>query len=233
MDVIALSHSAINTFDTCPRQYEAKYVTKEVAFVQSAEAKWGDDVHIALEQYGKSGTPIPAQFIMYKPYIDALLARPGTKVFEGQSALDIDGKPCGYFAKGPDRKNLVWLRAKIDVLNLRQDLRRVEVFDWKTGNVKDDPDQLVMYALFVFLHYPWCDEVWAGFSWLKQPLNKAFTSPVKFYRHQLPELLTRYRKKYAEIVDAIETGNFPKKQSGLCNGWCGVVKCEYHKPKRG
>ena len=190
-------------------------------------------MHLALERYGRDGTPMPTEFAQYKPYIDALLARPGTKVFEGQFALDINGKVCGYFAKTPDKKNLVWMRAKIDVLNLREDLRRVEVFDWKTGKPKNDPDQLVMYALFVFTMYPWCEEVWAGFSWLKQPLNTAFTSPVVFKRDQLPALLTRYRNKYREIVDAIETGHFPKKQSGLCNGWCGVVKCEYNKPARG
>ena len=234
MSVLAVSHSSINCYDTCPYQYRAKYVTKEVRFTQSAEAKWGDDVHNALEAYGKSGRPLPTNMLHYKPYIDAVLARPGEKIFEGACAIDIDGNKCSYWEKDATGGNKVWIRAKIDVLNLRFDLRRAEIFDWKTGKTpKDDPEQMMMYAMFVFLFYPDIDEVRTGFSWLKQPLHEAFTTPRTFYRRQLSELMAYFRRKHGDIEHAIEVDAFPKKQSGLCNGWCDVKSCEYSKPKKG
>lgn len=227
--IIAVSHSALQCFDTCPRQYEARYVTKECPFVQSAEAKWGDDVHNALERSGRDGVPLPPNMAQYAPHLQALMRRPGDKVFEGNVALDIDGKPCSYFAKTPDKQNLVWMRGKIDVVNLRRDLGRAEVFDWKTGKVKNDPSQLVLYALFVFKHHPEVEEVRAGYSWIAEPVERAFTAPVNFYRRQEQAIERQYRDKYDTIQHATEVGKFPPRPSGLCNGWCPVTSCEYHR----
>ena len=39
------SHTSMTCFETCPRQYEARYVTQEVKFEQGIEAAWGDKVH--------------------------------------------------------------------------------------------------------------------------------------------------------------------------------------------
>jgi hypothetical protein len=39
--VMAQSHTSMSCFETCPRQYEARYVTKEVRFEQGVEAAWG------------------------------------------------------------------------------------------------------------------------------------------------------------------------------------------------
>ena len=39
--VMAQSHTSMSCFETCPRQYEAKYITKEVRFEQGVEAAWG------------------------------------------------------------------------------------------------------------------------------------------------------------------------------------------------
>lgn len=229
--VIAHSHSSISCFNTCPRQYEAKYVTKEVTFVQSAEAKWGDDVHNALEKYCRDKVTIPIHMAAYTKYADALLSRPGNKVFEGAVALDSNAQPCGYFAKDAQRQNIVWLRGKIDVVNLRPDRALAEVFDWKTGKIKNDPDQLVMYAMMVMLLHPEVETVRAGFAWIKEPLNKAFTPPTTFERKQLPSIIHMHREKTGAIEHAIETGNLPPRPSGLCRGWCDVKSCKFCEAK--
>jgi hypothetical protein len=36
----------------------------------------------------------------------------------------------------------------------------------------------------------------------------------------------------AQIEHAFETDHWPKNPSGLCNGWCGVLDCDFWKPKR-
>ena len=58
--VMSQSHTSMSCFATCPRQYEAKYVTKEVKFEQGEAAAWGDEVHKALEALGLTGVQVDA-----------------------------------------------------------------------------------------------------------------------------------------------------------------------------
>ena len=56
------SFSSIKTYATCPRKYEAEKLTKEVPFTDSEDTIYGKEVQKALEDFNKSGTPIPAKF---------------------------------------------------------------------------------------------------------------------------------------------------------------------------
>ena len=56
----AWSFSALDTFKTCPRQYEAKYVSKSVQEEKSEQMLWGERVHKAFELRQLDGTPLPA-----------------------------------------------------------------------------------------------------------------------------------------------------------------------------
>lgn len=229
--VISWSHTSMSTYETCPRQYKGKYITKKFPFVQTPEAKWGDDVHNAIEKYSRDGAPLPSNMVQYKPYADAVLARPGEKLYENAFGVRVDQTPCGFFEK-LGGKSVVWVRAKIDVINLRRDIGRAEVFDWKTGKRKDDPSQLVLYALLVFIHYPEIHEVRAGYCWLTDPVNRAFTAPVTFKRAQLQSLWDHYMAKYKNLEFSVETDYFPEKPSGLCNGWCEDQDCGFWRPRR-
>lgn len=132
------SHSSLGVFETCPRQYEAKYITKEVKFVQGPEAKWGDDVHVQLENYLKSGgtSVIPANMAMYKPFGDWVLNRAaqngGQVLAERMLGVTKDLQPCAY------RDKARWMGAKIDVTILYPHKRLAEIFDWK-GLALDTP----------------------------------------------------------------------------------------------
>ncbi len=123
------SFSSLQVFDTCPRQYEAKYITKDVPYVQSPAAKRGDDVHHALEGYLKSGgmTRLPADMAAYTKYADWVLDRAdkggGTVLAERMLAVDADLNPVAYKSRSR------WMGGKIDVSIVYPTL--VEVFDWK------------------------------------------------------------------------------------------------------
>lgn len=224
------SHSHFSTFDTCPVQYEAKYVTKEVVFKETEATRWGNFVHDAAEQYLKTGAPVP-QEIPYEDHFAAVARRAerfGAKlIVEGEYGLTREWEPCEYF----DRAKKVWCRSKLDVLLLRPD-GVAETIDWKTGKPKTDRSQLQLYALFVLIHYPEINEVRTGFDWLA---HGGLTPPVTYHRFNMQAYKDSWERKYAEVKGARERGVFVPKPSGLCRQWCDVERCEFHgvgRPRR-
>ena len=230
MKVVPWSYSAMNTFETCPRQYQAKHVTKEVPFVQNAAAKWGDDVHKALEENIKSGTPLPSNMTMYQRFLDAIKVRAsqlrGELIAEQPVALTKDLQQVSWFTR-KTAKNPVWFRLKVDVTIRKQ--KYAELFDWKTGKKKDDPDQLHLYALVAFIIYPDVEEVKVGYVWLK---DGEITPPVTYRRDQFADMLDYWTSKYEVLEQAWVLDDFPPRPSGLCNGWCEVTSCHHWRPKR-
>lgn len=229
--VISWSYSAMNTLDTCPRQYKAKYVTKEVPYVQNAAAKWGDDVHVAFEQNIKTGKPLPSNMAMYQRFLDAVKVRAGQLrgdlIAEQPVALTRDLQQVSWFTK-KSSKTPVWFRIKVDVSIVKETY--AELFDWKTGKMKDDPEQLHLYALVAFIIYPKVERVRVGYVWLK---DGVITPPTEYTRDQFPEMLKYWVDKYEVLEQAWVYDNFPPKPSGLCRGWCEVESCEHWQPKRG
>lgn len=219
--VMSQSHTSKSCFATCPRQYEARYVTKEVKFELGEAAAWGDEVHKALEAYVRDGVPLPANVAMYQKWGDAIRMRQGVKVLEGTLAIRADRTPCDFF--DPE----AWLRAKIDVLILNDTL--AEVIDYKTGKQKHDVAQLRRYALLVMANHPEVEKVRTGFAWLK---DGALSKPMVYTRGHIDGIMQIEQREHDQIEAAYMTGKFTPKPSGLCNGWCPVTRCEFWKPKR-
>ena len=224
--IVPWSYSAISAFETCPRQYEAKWVTKEVPYQETPETRWGNDVHNALERYIRDGEPMPSNMTQYKKFADAVLARPGEVIAEEGVALTWDLKEVSWFTK-KTAKNPVWFRTKIDVTILNGDT--AEILDWKTGKRKDDLDQLKLYALVAFIRYPQVQTVKTGFVWLKEG---KLSGPFRFSRKGFDALMEHWMEKYEALEEAHKTGNFPPQPSGLCHGWCPVTSCPHWRPKK-
>lgn len=220
-DVIRGTHSSYQTFDTCPRMYQAKYVTKEVKFVQGPEAIWGDEVHLAAELYVKQSKPMPSNMRHYAPIVHAVASRPGEVTAERKFAVNVLRQSVEYYSSD------VWLRGKIDLTILRG--ATAEVFDWKTGKVKPDPAQLKLYGLATLASNPGVEQVKAGYVWLK---DRFITPPVVVSRQDADKEWKRWDEKRQIIARAHEVEYFPPKPSGLCNGWCDVTTCKFWKPKR-
>lgn len=221
--IIASSHSSLNMFETCPRQYEARYIIKDVKFVQGPEAEWGDQVHKALEEYVRDGTALPSNMIHYRRFAEAMRrrAQPAEVLLENSFAINYARQPVEFFA--PD----VWLRSKLDVF-LHYGTH-AEIFDWKTGKQKNDQTQLTLYSALGFCRFPELTEIKAGYVWLK---DAVVSNPVVFRRGELNTMLGLFERKHERLVQADVSGVFPPKPSGLCNGWCDVKRCEYWRPKR-
>jgi len=230
------THSSLETFHTCPRQYEAKHVLRSVKFQPTYESRWGDDTHNALENFlnSRGADRIPDVTNMltkqnmrdYEVFGRAILERAdrkgGTVLAERKFAITHDHTSGAYF----DSSN--WVRGKIDLTVIYPHLRMAEVIDWKTGKRKNDPDQLMMYSASALVDYPNIDVVRAAYGWLREPVNKAIDKPFEFSRYGLDTIWASINSKYYNVVRAWQTNTFPPKPSGLC-GWCDVTTCEFWK----
>lgn len=233
------SHSSLNTFETCARMYEARYVLKTLPYEETVATRWGNATHTAAENFilsnGSQSFPderhpeTGKSMRDYQWAVEALMERSakrgGQILVERQMAVTRDKQPTDYWDKQ------AWLRGKIDVTVLYPERGEAEVFDWKTSaKKKADHAQVQLYCAATFSDYPWVEKAKAGFVWLN--FTDAFDRPTVFPRFHAPALWGVFEQKYAALADAYRSGVFPPKPSGLCAGWCGLQSCEFWKPKR-
>lgn len=226
MKPLPWSHSSLDKFKTCGHQYAEVKVYKRVADSQGTAAIWGDWAHTQIEEHYTTGLPWHENILPYVPFIEKALRWAGfeaehTPHFELELGINTKLEPCGMYDEG------VWGRGIIDFLVVHPD-HSIHAIDWKFGKVKPDSKQMKMFALLIFYHFPQCAALHTSFEWLQHDqFTRAFFTPLDvqdLWREFLP-VLTEYK-------NAFTTETFPKKQSGLCNGWCPVESCEYWRPKR-
>lgn len=216
--VFPLSFSSINTFETCPRQFQHLYVLKDVKNEGNEATLWGSKVHKEIEDYinlSKEMTePVAKKAI---PYVE--LGKEKYRLVEWKWGLTKDFEPCDFFSKD------VAYRGVIDFAFFPSD-DKVVVMDWKTGKRKDAWDQLDIFALSVFVNFPQVQKVRTMFVWLKtdeKPTMKDYT------RGDMDALKVGLQEKADPIYQRLEYGEFPVKPSGLCRGWCPVKSCSEYK----
>lgn len=221
------SHSSLQGFATCPRQYEEIKVLRNFQDQKNEASIWGDQFHQHAEKYiggkvagGTAGADaeatLPAEMEQYRKYLDFFVHRPGHTLVEQELGLDINLRPCEFL--GED----VWMRGIIDVLTMAG--REAWVDDHKTGKRKKDMQQLIIFALLTFYHYPDIQTVHTCFHWVQFGQKDSET----FHRHQIDELWATLIPKLKDYSSAFHRGVFPPKPSGLCKKHCAVDTCEYH-----
>jgi RecB family exonuclease len=218
MSKLSFSYTALKDFANCPLAFKHKRILKDVAFVQGAEAKWGEEVHAALEHRVKDGTPLTKEFEKFEPI---------AKKFDGKRVecelelcVNEHLKPTGWFDAD------AWIRGIVDVLVWIDD-KTVFVGDYKTGKRRPDFDQLELFALLIWAHYPEVHKVKTSLVWLKENSMDSET----YTRDQANELWGKVMAKIRRVYNAVDSDVWPAKPSGLC-GWCDVHKqlgCKYAK----
>ena len=215
---VVWSHSGLKDFEGCARRFHEVKVLKRYPFRDTPQTLYGKDVHKAIEDYGKSGVPLPAAFMQYKPVVDAILAKPGRKLFEYEMGVTSDLKPCGFKEAG------VWARGIADFVSVDDENLTAWVVDWKTGNNKyPDTDQLTLMSLMLFTHFPHLRRVNSALMFIvKESMVKH-----RLDRDDADKAWQQYRERVAKIEAAHEFGVWNPKQSPLC-GWCPVKTCEFN-----
>ncbi len=219
----AWSHSALESYENCPRQHQATKVLKRFPFVDSKEMAWGREVHKHFENFLLHATPLPADLVIHQGFLEGFKAQPGELAGEERIALDTQLRACGYFAKDVQ----VWYRGQVD--GRKRDRARgfSHIGDWKTGKLKTDYTQLKSFAMWEFLTQPDIHTVKAEYYWTQT----RGTNGETYVREQLPEILEFFRVKLVRFADAYINDVWPPKQSGLC-GWCPVTDCQFWRERR-
>ena len=219
----AWSHSALDSFENCPRQHHEVKVLKNYPFVSTAETEWGKVVHKVFENYLLYATPLTPDLLTHKDFLDALKAEPGDLAGEERLALNIRLEPCAYFGD-PE----LWYRGQVDARKRHRAAGFSHIVDHKTGKVKNNYDQLKTFAIHEFLTQPDIHTIRAEYYWTQ---NKAANGET-YHREQLWDLIGYFVPKLSAFAEAHLTETWTPRQSGLCAGWCPVTKCEFWRPKR-
>lgn len=215
---VVWSHSGLKDFEGCARRFHEVKVLKRYPFKDTAQTLYGKDVHKAIEDYGKHGTPLPAAFAQYQPVVDAILAKPGRKLFEYEMGVTSDLKPCGF------RDDNAWARGIADFVSIDDENMTAWVVDWKTGNNKyPDTDQLLLMGLMLFVHFPHLRRVNSALIFIV----KGSMVKHKLDRDDADKSWQQYRERVAKIEAAHAHDVWNPKQSPLC-GWCPVKTCEFN-----
>lgn len=227
MNPLPWTHSKLNAFEQCPRQFEEVQVLRHFTDAKGEASLWGDRFHKAAEQFigqcvaAGEVTPLGADMLPYSGYFVQFIGRPGKTYVERRYALNLQLEPCGFFA--PD----VWCRAILDVLTLDGTVAYVD--DHKTGkNRKKDMQQLIISALHVFYWHPEIETCHTAFHWVQFGFDESAKDRETFHRHQIPKLWETLVPKLQRYKAAFNAETFPAKPNGLCKKHCSVDTCEYY-----
>lgn len=226
-NLMPLSWSRISVYRQCPRQFEAKYITKQYPDESDNPAfTKGNMVHKQLEDYINSlkGKKVKSSMgliaIAVKPIIDSFFRRfvPEDIHAEKQLALDHNYKECDWFASA----DVVKWRAIIDMLvKIRCD--RLYVNDFKTGKVREyaeERGQLHLTSMLLFELYPEIESITCSYLFTEHKESRVVT----FQRAEHVANKAAFDLEWALIN---EDTDFDAKKNKYCH-FCGVKdECEF------
>lgn len=217
-DTIAISHTSLSTYQTCPKQYHAKYITKEVKFQQTEHTIYGNRMHEAMEHRLRSKTPLPEEFAALEDTALAVEQMKGHLMVEMELAVTRDLEPTQFFAKD------VWLRGKADVIVFNPETGLLCIFDWKTGKPKKETQQLKIMALAAFYSLKGVKKIRVAFVYTKT----GDVDREEFTVEQIPDIAGELRHETNRLEVAHGKNLFPPQPNGLCRQWCQVTSCQFH-----
>lgn len=220
MKPLPWSHTSLSDFVNCPRAFYEKRVAKSVKEERSEAMIWGERVHKAFEDRLKLGVVLPPELEEHEPYLKRLQQRPGTSATEEKIALSKTLRPCSFFASD------VWFRGIIDFQKINGDFALL--VDYKTGKPHTKFQQLKLFALYAFAQNPALETVSVVYYWTttKSETGEDYT------RDMIPQMWSEFVPSLKQYATAFKTDTWQPRQSGLCNGWCPVTKCEFWRPRR-
>ena len=208
------SYTALADYEGCPKRYAASRFYCTMQFKETEAIIWGNRVHKAGE-LALLGVPHndPAAFEPVKPFVSAMLASPHKEEAEVEVTLTDALTPTKWFAKD------AWLRIKLDVVMTLNNA--ANLYDYKTGKVKDDTDQLRLCAAALSTVRPHLEQFTCKYIWTK---FKVTTGMDLITKAEVPAIWQDFLPRVKRMEDAWRTETFPARPSPLCP-WCDVSDC--------
>jgi hypothetical protein len=216
---IKWSYSGLKDYSNCPKQYQQVKVLKKFSKRPTQQMLYGTEVHTALENYVKDGTPLAKNYERYKKQLDPLRDMQGVKYPEHRMAITYDKEPCTFGAKN------YWARGIADLLVIDGD--QGFIVDYKTGSNKyPDPKQLQLMALMAFAHFPELNHIKAGLLFVA---HEHFVTS-EYSREKIDEYWRDFYWELERMRLSYENDSWQANPTPLC-GWCPVHTCEHHKER--
>lgn len=236
MKLMPQSATSVGTYQTCPKQYQAKYITKEIKFESSAATERGSRWHKWLEERMGDKAVLPAEVAHLEPIMQRMERFSGELITEQSFAIDADFNPCEWKER--------YIGGNIDLGFIDHDNGKATLFDYKTGKVKHNDDfqfQLLVYALMVMKAYPHIKRVRVAYLFLDHCEISPRGSDGKlgeiYTRKDLDVMQAEVFHRIDRIRVATEKNEWLPNPSGLCrpnkatvNGgypWCQVKSCPF------
>lgn len=205
------SPTSLQTFLTCPKQYHAKYISKEVKFEQNAHATFGDLVHKSIENYLKCQEPLPSLLQALKPTLDRM--KPVLYGAETKLAVDKNGEAIDFF------DTAAYQRCIVDAIIANADQSVIVCVDWKTGKKRPADTQHDFIKKCAKAKFPHAKIVTLFLYLFKGGSDR---------QEYTGEALHTLDRHMAELIEAHATDHFPPVTSGLCAKWCDVLSCPHN-----
>jgi ATP-dependent exoDNAse (exonuclease V) beta subunit len=216
---IKWSYSGLKDYSNCPKQYQQVKVLKKFSKRPTQQMLYGTEVHTALENYVKDGTPLAKNYERYKKQLDPLRDMAGIKYPEHRMAITYDKEPCTFGAKN------YWARGIADLLVVDDD--QAFIVDYKTGSNKyPDPKQLQLMALMAFAHFPEVNHIKAGLLFVA---HEHFVTS-EYTREKIDQYWQDFYWELERMRLSYENDSWQANPTPLC-GWCPVHTCEHHKER--
>ena len=211
------TYTILNTYKNCPHQMYRRYVVKDQKYVETPEMKWGNDIHSAFEYRVGSGKPLPLNMQQWEKFAQPFDGK--AAAVEQKLGISAKGVAVGYW------DGSVWFRGKADLAIIKGEAAYIN--DWKSGkSTYEDPFELATNAVLIHAKHPHLKKIVGSYTWLKEDrVSQMYDlSDTRATWKEICRLM-------AEILKKRDTGEFEKRQSGLCS-WCSVSDCEHWRPHK-
>jgi len=216
----AWSYSRLKNWRACPLKHYMIDLAKQVPQEKSQALSDGFDAHDAIAKFinGKTET-LPPRFRDYEGEVRRVIGNDPentTWLVEKNMAIRRDFTACDSFDPA------VWMRAKTDFVKVHGPV--AVAIDWKTGQVKEEQEQLGLMAQCVFSAYPAVERIRTQYVWL----GSNATSTVDFDRAEMAAMWLAIMPEIEMYENAYRAGDFQPRPSGLCKRHCPVQSCQYY-----
>lgn len=211
------SWSRLKNYRACPKRHWEVDIAKNWKEDEGPALVWGHEVHKALANRLAKKAPLPGSMTQYEDWARCIEDHKLKVLVENQMAMTKEFKPCGFFDSN------VWFRAVVDVLMLPHPTWAI-TYDWKTGKVAPEMEQLMLSAQVIFANYPEVDTIDARYVWLA-------TNTETTKRYERDKMVPYWNELWPSInvmSEAFRTTTYPPKPSGLCKAHCPVKSCPHH-----
>lgn len=220
---LAWSFSRWKDHTECPRFAKLKHLDKIPEGAKGPALIRGEKIHKLAEDYVK-GTlkKFPAELKMFEAEFKEL--RKQKAVTEGKWAMNVAWKVADFF----DWVG-AWCRVVLDA-HLKTG-KRARVIDYKTGKIYgDNEEQLELYAISGFVHYPDVEFVDVELWYLDQPREANQKKPganPKLKTYKRSDLAKLQKKWKTKVIPMLSDKKFPPRPGPKCK------YCAYSERKGG